>query len=670
MNDVSKDLFVFLAASDNKKLKIPPYQRNYSWDQKQFNDLWSDILSLRESSTETHHFMGLLVLIDQKDHVEVVDGQQRLTSLFILYITLRDSILELSRDKDPVSVFNYNRQYLELNEIIFNDHQSVLTPNRNDQDIYFELARDYTVSPELLKEFNEKSSGGFYMDSITFKQKRFKDLKFDFRSLKHNNHWKAYSYFYEQIQELLEECPDDESKLKELILFKNILNRQIKIIEFKSNDQNAFNLFETLNDRGMRLAAVDLIKNNFLRKFNANYKGLEDVADKWDSIFSIKGKISNSEHDLFLRHLHNSRQPFISKSTLFESYKNAINQKNTDKEREDYLEYLNTNADIFQQFKKLYSVDNKGNVTTFFEDIELLELFLLLKKSGSVQWYSLAFPLIAIYNAANSKKNIQLIQKIKTTLWLTVNLILRFQILEIRFNYLEKRIPRMARSLSIKVKFPIHEDVSEEQVAKLEVFNSVELALDYVILSLNEIIQDQVGINRLKSERVSENFNDPTIPNYNLIQELPILKTIMAKDFESNSLAYSLLRIYNLTKIESNASLLPFLSLEHVLPQKYQENWKESAAFAPRVVNQLGNMIMLKQELNSGLSNSNFETKKREYKSQHVQDHLGDYSFDKATDQNQWNEEFISRRTAKIIETVLTVLETTEFKRFNSFNSL
>ena len=82
MNDVSKDLFVFLAASDNKKLKIPPYQRNYSWDQKQFNDLWSDILSLRESSTETHHFMGLLVLIDQKDHVEVVDGQQRLTSLY------------------------------------------------------------------------------------------------------------------------------------------------------------------------------------------------------------------------------------------------------------------------------------------------------------------------------------------------------------------------------------------------------------------------------------------------------------------------------------------------------------------------------------------------------------------------------------------------------------
>ncbi len=71
--------------------QVPPYQRPYSWESEQIEDLWDDLYSSFESDEE-EYFLGSIILSKNKDgkYLDVIDGQQRLTTLMILFCTLRD----------------------------------------------------------------------------------------------------------------------------------------------------------------------------------------------------------------------------------------------------------------------------------------------------------------------------------------------------------------------------------------------------------------------------------------------------------------------------------------------------------------------------------------------------------------------------------------------------
>ena len=69
--------------TESRKLKIPQYQRDYSWSEEQWEELFNDILKGKKNKNK--HYMGALVFINRKDNIlEVVDGQQRLTTIAIM----------------------------------------------------------------------------------------------------------------------------------------------------------------------------------------------------------------------------------------------------------------------------------------------------------------------------------------------------------------------------------------------------------------------------------------------------------------------------------------------------------------------------------------------------------------------------------------------------------
>ena len=72
--------------SGKKQYQIPFYQRRYVWDQKNWEPLWEDIIQLPEK-----HFAGTIITYEQRDKsVEIVDGQQRLTTFQIIFCVIRD----------------------------------------------------------------------------------------------------------------------------------------------------------------------------------------------------------------------------------------------------------------------------------------------------------------------------------------------------------------------------------------------------------------------------------------------------------------------------------------------------------------------------------------------------------------------------------------------------
>ena len=95
----SAHMTTFNEVIDNsKKYQIPPYQRDYSWEEDHWNQLWEDILS-----NDTEHFLGILVLQEEKNQVIVIDGQQRITTILLIILMciyiLNDKLKELSDKK-------------------------------------------------------------------------------------------------------------------------------------------------------------------------------------------------------------------------------------------------------------------------------------------------------------------------------------------------------------------------------------------------------------------------------------------------------------------------------------------------------------------------------------------------------------------------------------------
>ena len=76
--------------------RVPPFQRDYSWTEEEWDDLWEDILGLLEEEGEPAHYMGYLVLqsADNKQF-EIIDGQQRLTTISILILASLNNLQNL-----------------------------------------------------------------------------------------------------------------------------------------------------------------------------------------------------------------------------------------------------------------------------------------------------------------------------------------------------------------------------------------------------------------------------------------------------------------------------------------------------------------------------------------------------------------------------------------------
>ncbi len=68
---------------------VPDYQRPFSWESEQIERLWDDVISAIGDS-EKNYFLGPVILIKTEDGYEIIDGQQRLTTLTILFCVLRD----------------------------------------------------------------------------------------------------------------------------------------------------------------------------------------------------------------------------------------------------------------------------------------------------------------------------------------------------------------------------------------------------------------------------------------------------------------------------------------------------------------------------------------------------------------------------------------------------
>lgn len=309
---------------------IPPYQRKYSWDTEQWQQLWQDLEGFRSEDPD-EHFLGPLIITSSENTLadfEVIDGQQRLTTLQIILAIIRDSWISRGDESTQQSEISVpNRKLTE--DLIHNLTPKVryaFVPNRYLREIF----RDFIQLP--IKEKNRKS----FEDIEALRPYKHADQATELR--------RAYLYFLSKVEKLSD---DELRRLESFVLFKVLL----LTIE-AGESSNAYILFETLNYRGLELAQADLVKSYLFSKVLDDSEG-EKYIDIWDEIESYLG---NQSPDVFLRHYLLLKSEKVLKKDIYSEIRSRI------KNQAGVVEFILE----LKRFSQLYSylmreTDFKGN---------------------------------------------------------------------------------------------------------------------------------------------------------------------------------------------------------------------------------------------------------------------------------------------------------------------
>lgn len=284
--------------------KIPRFQRDYSWTLEQWEDLWTDILNTIEDPSQENdsHYMGYLVLQSTDDKTfEVIDGQQRLTTLTLIILAVIKNLQRLIDEKiEPeqnIQRINQIRQtYIGYLDPVSLVSKSKLTLNHNNND-YFQ---HYIVPLEKLPQRGFKASEHLLR--------------------------KSFEWFDTHVSYFLKSVVSDKGQY--LAKFVEDLSDVLFFTVITVTDElNAYKVFETLNSRGVRLSSTDLLKNYLFSVLDTNSKSqyeLDILEKRW---LQLEARLQSEKFPDFLRVYWNSKYKLSRHSELFKTVKNNVKDR-------------------------------------------------------------------------------------------------------------------------------------------------------------------------------------------------------------------------------------------------------------------------------------------------------------------------------------------------------
>ena len=294
--------------------EIPPFQRDYSWKKDQITEFWSDAIEVFGYNQSTY-FFGPIVLISspQSKIVKIVDGQQRITSFQILICVIRD-ILSNNGNKDNASdltTFLFPPMVKDKPRLKLNENNNDFFKNV----ILKEMDPDEKILEYKTVKFNEKTLYANYKELYTLVKEKF------YTSGKKN-------------------VAEENQKLFQFI--KQILDafRLYKITV--EDEDHAFKLFATLNQRGLDLDMSDLIKNYIFMQSRQDNR--DDVHNTWKKVIENLG--DDEKPDDFLRYNWIATYGYVTIQNL---YKELSEKIKTDQQIQTYIQTLLSDSIIYNE---------------------------------------------------------------------------------------------------------------------------------------------------------------------------------------------------------------------------------------------------------------------------------------------------------------------------------
>lgn len=270
-----------------KQFFIPLFQRQYSWKSKQWRDLWLDLIALHEltqTEPERKHFIGSVVMHPTNSvpvgvsKYAVIDGQQRLTTLFVLLVALRDVARAIGH---PTLAERLTETYL-TNKYAAPHELLKVQPTQDDRP-----ALRYMVVPVP----DVAAPAGPLTD--------------------------AYVFFRDKLAPWVKGQPDRAEAM-----FRLVLERLSLVSITLNNDDDPYLVFESLNAKGMKLTAADLIRNYLFMRIHPDQQ-----AELNEQYWLPMQKALDESLTEFIRHFQMRDGGNVAQSDVYGAFRKATEKR-------------------------------------------------------------------------------------------------------------------------------------------------------------------------------------------------------------------------------------------------------------------------------------------------------------------------------------------------------
>lgn len=213
----------------SRQFIVPIFQRNYSWQKSQYEQLWFDILRASKFKEKQNHFIGSIVYIDmgtpagRPQQLLLIDGQQRLTTISILLCAIKDYVQKFNLETKLINLAKIKNQFLYNSDEIDEDRYKLLL-NVQDKETYIKLIDNtiFTVNKPA------------------------------------TNIIKCYEFFYGRIEDFIKQ----HGQIDEI--YAGIFKLSLVSISLDKDSDNPQMIFESMNSTGKDLSQTDLLRNYLL----------------------------------------------------------------------------------------------------------------------------------------------------------------------------------------------------------------------------------------------------------------------------------------------------------------------------------------------------------------------------------------------------------------------
>lgn len=325
----------------SRQFIVPIFQRNYSWQKSQYEQLWFDILRASKFKEKQNHFIGSIVYIDmgtpagRPQQLLLIDGQQRLTTISILLCAIKDYVQKFNLETKLINLAKIKNQFLYNSDEIDEDRYKLLL-NVQDKETYIKLIDNtiFTVNKPA------------------------------------TNIIKCYEFFYERIEDFIKQYGQIDE------IYAGIFKLSLVSISLDKDIDNPQMIFESMNSTGKDLSQTDLLRNYLLmdltpekqtRLYKTYWKSMEELfgegiykndVNKFDyfirDFLTLKSdtgyicKINNVYENFKRYYLDNNCEKFVVLKDLF-TYAKYYACIDLLQEKDDELKLY------WQEFKKLDS---------------------------------------------------------------------------------------------------------------------------------------------------------------------------------------------------------------------------------------------------------------------------------------------------------------------------
>ena len=317
--------------------RIPKYQRKYTWGITEWDALFDDVLE-----NEHGYFLGSYICVNNASingtTLEVIDGQQRFTTLMLLLTALFTKLKQREDD-----LFDEDRRILgNLRSELANQKTSIASNGRRNIEYKQRLFLQTQHCND--EDFSYILYNAGIITSVQSMPNNFGNRRIS----------KAYRHFCKLIDTEIEKIKKDNQTADEIGILLEIIKKfesaVLVGIEVDTN-KDAYMLFESLNHRGVPLSALDLIKNTLISC--AEIDGMaDDSYERWKYVLNLIGQDDYSLQERFFRQYYNA-------------FRDELNQNYHDEEKRYYFGYLATRTTLLGIYEKMI----QANYQAFLQDL-------------------------------------------------------------------------------------------------------------------------------------------------------------------------------------------------------------------------------------------------------------------------------------------------------------